>query len=96
MPDGGTLRLSGSSQDGTVTIVVADSGDGVDHKAMGHVFEPFFTTKNTGTGLGLAIVQRLVQAHHGEITLDNVPGGGVRATVTLPGVAAKVPEEVRV
>jgi signal transduction histidine kinase len=96
MPDGGTLRLSGSSQDGRVTIVVADSGDGVDHKAMGHVFEPFFTTKNTGTGLGLAIVQRLVQAHHGEITLDNVPGGGVRATVTLPGVAAKVPEEVRV
>jgi signal transduction histidine kinase len=92
---GGTLHLSGSSEGETVTIVVEDSGGGVDQTAMGHVFEPFFTTKASGTGLGLAIVQRLVQAHHGEVSITNVPGGGVRATVVLPGVVARVPQEVR-
>jgi signal transduction histidine kinase len=95
MPDGGTLHLNGSSEKDAVTIVVEDSGRGVDQTSMSHVFEPFFTTKASGTGLGLAIVQRLVQAHHGEVSITNVPGGGVRATVTLPGVVARVPEEVR-
>lgn len=94
MPDGGTLRLVGSSDEGNVTIVVEDSGQGVEQTTMDHVFEPFFTTKASGTGLGLAIVQRLVQAHHGEITITNVAGGGVRATVVLPGIPERVPEGV--
>jgi two-component system sensor histidine kinase AtoS len=51
---------------------------------MQRIFEPFFTTKNSGTGLGLAIVQRLVQAHGGQISLENAGTGGVRATVVLP------------
>jgi two-component system sensor histidine kinase HydH len=95
MSEGGTLHLSGSSEHDAVTIVVEDSGGGVDQTTMNHVFEPFFTTKASGTGLGLAIVQRLVQAHHGEVAITNVPGGGVRATVVLPGVVARVPQEVR-
>jgi signal transduction histidine kinase len=91
MPDGGTMRLTGSSDDGDVTIVVEDTGGGLNQDVMDHVFEPFFTTRSSGTGLGLAIVQRLVQAHLGEITLENVATGGVRATVVLPEVVQGVP-----
>jgi signal transduction histidine kinase len=84
MPDGGTVRLGASCTDGHATIVVEDSGNGIQDTTMQRIFEPFFTTKDSGTGLGLAIVQRLVQAHGGEISLENAATGGVRATVVLP------------
>ncbi|HEY1826662.1 MAG TPA: ATP-binding protein [Acidimicrobiales bacterium] len=95
MPDGGTMRLSGSSGrngDGDgLRIVVEDTGRGVDQAVMEQVFQPFFTTKSTGTGLGLAIVQRLVGAHGGSVTLENLSAGGVRVTVVLPAVLEVVP-----
>lgn len=84
MPDGGTVRLGASCTDGHATFTVEDSGKGIQDAAMQRIFEPFFTTKDSGTGLGLAIVQRLVEAHGGEISLENASTGGVRATVVLP------------
>jgi signal transduction histidine kinase len=91
MPMGGELRLSASAGHSGVTIVVEDTGQGVEQTAMEQVFEPFFTTKTTGTGLGLAIVHRLVEAHDGEVTLENLATGGVRVTVILPVVREGVP-----
>ena len=91
MPDGGTLRLSARSGIPGATIVVEDTGPGVDQTVMDQVFEPFFTTKSSGTGLGLAIVQRLVQAHDGQVSLENLPTGGVRVTVILPLAEERVP-----
>jgi signal transduction histidine kinase len=84
MPDGGTVRLGASCNDGHATFTVEDSGTGIQDTTKERIFEPFFTTKDSGTGLGLAIVQRLVQAHGGEISLENAASGGVRATVVLP------------
>jgi signal transduction histidine kinase len=91
MPSGGTMRLSASSGPSGVTVVVEDTGVGVDQTVMDQVFEPFFTTKTSGTGLGLAIVHRLVQAHDGDVTLENLATGGVRVTVVLPAVLEGVP-----
>jgi signal transduction histidine kinase len=90
MPDGGRLRLSGSAGRDAITIVVEDSGVGVDQEVLDHVFEPFMTTRSSGTGLGLAIVQRLVEAHQGQVSLENLATGGVRVTVTLPAMAEGV------
>jgi signal transduction histidine kinase len=90
MPDGGRLRLGAHANGTGVVLVVEDSGRGVDGSVLGQVFEPFFTTRSSGTGLGLAIVQRLVQAHDGEVLFENVPGGGVRVTITLPTVSEVV------
>jgi signal transduction histidine kinase len=84
MPDGGTVRLGVSCSDGHATFTVEDTGSGIQDATMQRIFEPFFTTKNSGTGLGLAIVQRLVEAHGGQISLENGSTGGVRATVVLP------------
>ena len=56
---------------------------GFDPAVVERVFDPFFTTKAEGTGLGLAIVQRLVEAHGGTITVENVASGGARVEVRL-------------
>ncbi|MBX7101232.1 MAG: GAF domain-containing protein [Myxococcaceae bacterium] len=66
-------------------IEVRDQGVGISPAAAGRIFEPFFTTKATGTGLGLAVVKRIVDAHHGDISVRAAPGGGSIFTILLPG-----------
>lgn len=93
MPDGGTVSVGAACTNGHAVFTVEDTGSGIHDGNMPRVFEPFFTTKDSGTGLGLAIVQRLVEAHGGEISLENASTGGVRATVVLP-VKEKAKEKV--
>jgi signal transduction histidine kinase len=93
MPDGGTLRIGATQHDGQIVLTVADSGAGVDAATIDRVFDPFFTTKASGTGLGLAIVSRIVEAHGGDVSLENGRAGGAVVTVRLP--SASTPELAR-
>jgi signal transduction histidine kinase len=63
---------------------VADTGHGLPPALGQRIFEPFVSTKETGLGLGLSICKRLVEAHGGEITAADRPGGGAIFTVRLP------------
>ena len=67
-----------------VTIVVADSGPGLDPKIAERLFEPFNTSKKSGMGIGLTVSRSIVQEHDGTIEAAPVDGGGVAFTVTLP------------
>lgn len=83
---GGTITVTTREDDGSVELVVRDTGPGMDEAAARRVFDPFFTTKDVGvgTGLGLSVVQGIVAAHGGTIELDTSPGGGACFTVRLP------------
>ena len=65
-------------------IDVSDSGKLIAPTDMQKLFEPYYTTKSAGSGLGLSIVRRIVEAHGGEITVENNLGGGATFTVLLP------------
>ena len=65
-------------------IAVRDRGPGIAADVRDRVFEPFFTTRTNGTGLGLAIVKRMMELQEGSVTLEDRPGGGTVAAVTLP------------
>jgi signal transduction histidine kinase len=73
-----------------VEIVIDDDGPGIPGAELPRVFQPFYRVEDSrsrdtgGTGLGLAIAQSIVQAHGGELTLANRPGGGLRACIRLP------------
>jgi signal transduction histidine kinase/DNA-binding response OmpR family regulator len=71
-------------------ISVADDGCGIPPNLQDRIFEPFFTTKpdGRGTGLGLAMVVGFVNAHHGHLLLDSVPGQGATFRLLLPLAAA--------
>ncbi len=88
MPDGGRLTVDVSTVDGAVRMRVADTGAGMTAEAKERLFEPFFTTKPRGVGLGLAVTKRIVEAHHGTITVSSEEGHGSEFTVLLPVIAA--------
>jgi len=73
-----------------IEITIDDDGPGIPEAELPRVFQPFYRVEESrnrdtgGTGLGLAIAQSIVQAHGGELTLANRPGGGLRATIKLP------------
>jgi signal transduction histidine kinase len=50
-------------------------------------FTPFFTTKARGSGLGLPTAKRLIEAHHGIISIACPPSGGTAVTIQLPAQA---------
>ncbi len=58
------------------------------------VFDPFFSTKPGGLGMGLSISRRIIEMHHGRLSVAPNTDGGVTFRVTLPispaplGVAA--------
>jgi len=84
-PDGEVV-LSWAAADGDVIFVIDDNGPGIDQKDISRIFEPFFTTKpvGDGTGLGLSLVHRLVEEHHGRITIGQSESGGARFQINLP------------
>jgi signal transduction histidine kinase len=93
MPNGGTLTISakaaitGRAGARTPLIIVEfrDTGEGMTEEQQQRAFTSLLnTTKRSGTGLGLAIVHRIVEAHHGKITLRSKRGEGTMIRVLLP------------
>ncbi len=99
MPLGGELLIetrndeigSDNFRDGTrpgryVTLIVRDTGVGMDSETQAHMFEPFFTTKEPGkgTGLGLAIVYGVVKQIGGWTHVVSNLGQGTTFEIYLP------------
>jgi hypothetical protein len=89
-PRGGSRPVPGRAGDGTMRIVVADTGVGIKREFLPHVFERFrqadssTTRAHSGVGLGLAIVRHLVELHGGTIeAASDGRGRGATFTVTL-------------
>jgi len=70
-----------------VLLKLCDTGPGIDQDLRAKIFDPFFTTKATGQGLGLglSITLGLVNELGGQITANNIAGGGACFEVTLQG-----------
>jgi signal transduction histidine kinase len=84
MPEGGRIEIATRVQDGHAVVVISDSGPGISTDDLPLIFEPFFTRKGAGTGLGLSITQRIVEEHHGRISVESMPEQGTQFTIELP------------
>ncbi|HMH64248.1 MAG TPA: ATP-binding protein, partial [Rhizomicrobium sp.] len=75
-------------------VLVEDEGPGIPEGDRQRVFEPFVRLESSrneatgGTGLGLTLVKAIAEGHGGAVKLENRPGGGLRARMHLPRMAA--------
>ncbi len=68
-------------------ITISDSGKGFPEKEIHKVFDKFYRVQGSrsgGTGLGLSIVRGFIEAHHGTVTLANLPLRGALFTIEIP------------
>lgn len=73
------------NDDGSLALIVEDSGPGVSKNDRDYIFDPYFTTKPNGVGLGLSIAGEIVKDYYdGDLDLLT-PGklGGARLRATL-------------
>jgi PAS domain S-box-containing protein len=90
-PRNGTVRIGATRAVGSIEIVVADDGQGIEPHFLPHVFEAFrqadgsSTRSFGGLGLGLAIVRHLVELHGGRIEAhSDGPGRGSTFVLRIP------------
>ena len=90
-PAGGTVTLRiAETLDDQVTVVITDTGIGIDQRELSRLFTRFFRTEDAemraiqGVGLGLAITKSIVESHDGHIDVESTAGSGSTFTVVLP------------
>lgn len=87
---GGVARVRTLAGAGRAEIIVEDDGPGLPETELDSVFEPFNRAERSrsretgGAGLGLTVARQAARAHGGDVTLENRPGGGLTARLTLP------------
>ncbi|MBZ4375999.1 HAMP domain-containing sensor histidine kinase [Corallococcus sp. AS-1-6] len=91
---GTTVTLHARAVGDSLQVDIQDQGIGIEAQDLSRVGTPFFRTDRSrarttgGVGLGLALVRRILEAHHGRLTLESQPGQGTTARVVLPGAGA--------
>jgi signal transduction histidine kinase len=89
-PQGGHVIISAEKQNSQfMTVKVTDYGAGIPLDYREKIFERFIQvpgqrSQRAGTGLGLAFCRLSVEAHGGEIWVDQNPEGGSVFTFTIP------------
>nr|MCS5561605.1 sensor histidine kinase [Marinobacter nauticus] len=87
-PPGKSVKLSLSTGNERIRLIVADEGPGAPEDLLQHLFEPFFRADKSrggkGWGLGLAIARDIIQAHDGHISARNRDEGGLEVILELP------------
>jgi two-component system sensor histidine kinase KdpD len=84
------VRVAASAHRNDLELRIIDRGPGIPPTDRETAFAPFqrrndhTTGHGEGIGLGLAIARGFTEAMHGTITLDDTPGGGLIAVISLP------------
>ena len=89
-PDETKIKLNAIVNQGRVRIAVADQGPGVPPGRQDELFYQFVhydaddAKSRHGVGLGLSVVKAIIEAHNGQVGINNRPGGGAIFWFTLP------------
>jgi len=84
------IIISIGHEDGNIYISVKDNGIGIEKKYQKRLFKKFYRVPTgdvhnvKGFGLGLNFVKRIIDAHHGSIKINSLPGIGTEFRLILP------------
>jgi len=89
-PAGGRIRVRLASEHGRASLMVQDTGPGIEPEFLPHVFEMFrqadasSSRPHAGMGIGLALVKQLIELHGGTVAAASTMGEGATFTIELP------------
>lgn len=86
-PENTIIKVDALHQNDSCVITVSDNGPGFPENEILLVFDKFYRLANTktgGSGLGLSIVKGFVEAHGGNVKLENNKNGGAKFTIQIP------------
>jgi signal transduction histidine kinase len=89
-PFQGSICVTTRRRRETVSLEVADTGQGIPEADLAHVFDRFYRSEVSraagegGFGLGLAIAKSIVVSMGGEVSVESVVGQGTTFAVKLP------------
>lgn len=86
MSDGGALEMILEKHPQEAEVRIIDTGPGIPEEERRRIFDMHYTTKTTGTGIGLYLARSIVEAHGGEISVENRPGRGSEFKMRLPAL----------
>lgn len=87
-----TIALDAIDEGEQIRFIVTDNGVGIPHEQVAQLFEPYTrgtkaskkTELGADLGLGLYICQQIIEAHRGEIGVENHLEKGAKFWFTLP------------
>ncbi|WP_148679356.1 sensor histidine kinase [Candidatus Nitrosopumilus koreensis] len=82
----GWIKINVCEESDEIVMTISNSGPPIPEGYMDKIFEPLFTTKQRGTGLGLRSVVKIVNEHHGTVSVNNDP---VTFSIRLPKTIEK-------
>ena len=86
----GQAVISAGVSDSAVSISISDNGPGVEEGQLNKIFELGYRTDAArrnpagGSGIGLAVVRKAAEQMKGSVKAENLDGGGLCVTLTLP------------
>jgi two-component system sensor histidine kinase KdpD len=86
-PAGVEVRVDACRVGDRVDVRVIDRGPGIPRDARERVFQPFQRLGDRGSdgvGLGLAVARGFVTAMHGDLVIEDTPGGGTTMVASFP------------
>ncbi|HOP19831.1 MAG TPA: ATP-binding protein, partial [Amphiplicatus sp.] len=90
-PKGGEVTITAEADLDGVTVIVADSGSGIEKSKLKKLGAPFALVEDdnlaksrNGTGLGLALSKSLMEMQGGILAIASQPGKGTVACATFP------------
>lgn len=89
-PAGGKISLTTSVEGGNLAIRISDTGPGIPPESRDNVFNRFYQVKGTssastpGTGIGLHLARKMMNLHHGSITIENSSEEGTTFLILFP------------
>lgn len=85
---GGKVELKVNIKDGSLKIIVNDTGIGISTKVKDKVFQPYYRENKSenvkGEGIGLYIVKKNVEAFNGKIELISNYNEGTKIIIDIP------------
>ncbi len=86
--DGDTISLNATTENMYLVITVTDNGPGIASEDLPYIWDELYRSQDvktiSGSGIGLALVWRIIERHHGKVTIDSKVGHGTTVEIWLP------------